>query len=441
MPTHMPIKNDAIMLPALPSTIMPGINQLVASLGIPRDVLASDEEIQYAWQNLPREIKDIPNDIRGELIARMCVAVSTGLFDGAINYIWNASILKLREDIRQFGLPVVRQILQKKFEEKDLLDLQDSQLLDLCLKLNLISEDGFFFLGQCRSIRNNFSAAHPTMGKINDREFTTFLNRCVKYALSNTGIPRGVEIPAFITAIKASRYTDGQCMEWVERIRSTHEAQRELLFGTVHGIYCDPTSQEHARLNSLDLCNLYKGEMSSNILSEFINRHSEYLAQGDDIRHTMSQQLFEKLELVNLLNESEQHNIFSKAINHLWITHQGMNNFYNEPPFAERLLTLSKNTSIPNTVKENFVRVVAGCYIGNGFGVSHAAEDYYVAMIRNFTPKEIGELIKLPGSNTTVSRLINSDQGCKSRYKKALQLIDENSIPNSLENDFRAWLS
>ena len=68
----------------------------------------------------------------------------------------------MRQRIRDFGLSVVAQILQKDFEERHLIELQDSQLLELCLKLNLITEDGFFFLDQCRDTRNNFSVAHPT---------------------------------------------------------------------------------------------------------------------------------------------------------------------------------------------------------------------------------------------------------------------------------------
>ncbi len=168
------IVREAPTLPSLPAAVLPAIEQLVESLGIPRNALASAEEIEYAWRDLPRELREIPERLRGELIARMCVAVSTGLFDGAMNYIWNAAILHLRDKIRVFGLPVVAQIRQNDFEEKHLLELQDSRLLELCLKLNIIDEDGFFFLDQCRDVRNNFSAAHPTLGKVNDREFTAF---------------------------------------------------------------------------------------------------------------------------------------------------------------------------------------------------------------------------------------------------------------------------
>jgi hypothetical protein len=90
-----------IMLPALPEQMLPALASLTTALGIPRGVLAPDEEIAYAWNDLPRELRAIPPALRGELIARMCVAVSVGLFDGAINYIWNATVLHMRQRIRE----------------------------------------------------------------------------------------------------------------------------------------------------------------------------------------------------------------------------------------------------------------------------------------------------------------------------------------------------
>jgi hypothetical protein len=96
----------------------------------------------------------------------MCVAVSAGLFDSAINYAWNAAVVELRSKVRRFGLTVIHHVTGSTFDEAALLDLKDAELLSLCLKLNLISEDGFFFLDQCRDTRNNFSAAHPSMGSL-----------------------------------------------------------------------------------------------------------------------------------------------------------------------------------------------------------------------------------------------------------------------------------
>ena len=76
-----------VSLPALPEQMSVEITSVTSALGIPRDVLASDREIGYAWRELPRELRGIPPQLRGDLVARMCVAVAVGLFDGAINYI------------------------------------------------------------------------------------------------------------------------------------------------------------------------------------------------------------------------------------------------------------------------------------------------------------------------------------------------------------------
>jgi hypothetical protein len=431
------IVKQEVNLPALPNTVLPALAELTAALGIPRQVLASQEEIEFAWRDLPRELREIPADLRGELIARMCVAVSTGLFDGAMNYIWNAAILQLRQKIRNFRLAVVAQILQNDFEEKHLLELQDSRLLDLCLKLNIINEDGFFFLDQCREVRNNFSAAHPTMGTVNDREFTTFLNRCVRYALADSSSPKGVDIGAFISAVKGPRFNDHQCQIWIQRLTETHDAQRQMLVNMVHGIYCDPVTAEPARLNAIDICNGLKGALTSSIKSDLINSHSDYIAKGLEEKHTASLQFFEKLGLIGLLNESEQHVIFSRAIERLWNVHNGMNNFYNEPPFAERLLEVSQQGAVPETIQDGFVQTVTCCRIGNGYGVSHAAVHYYDEMIRSFSPREIASLVRAAADrNSILGRRIAGGGSCKNNFRTALGLIDTASVPNAARADY-----
>lgn len=435
MSAIIPSPNEPV-LPALPATVLPAIAALTASLGIPRTVLASDEEIAYAWRDLPRELREIPADLRDALIARMCVAVSTGLFDGAINYAWNAAIIQLRNKVKNFGLPIVAQILQADFEEKHLLELQDSRLLDLCLKLNLITEDGFFFLDQCRDIRNNYSAAHPTIGSVNDREFVTFLNRCVRYALADTSSPRGVDIGAFISALKGARFTSNQFDVWVQRLNDTHDAQRQLLVGMVHGIYCDPNASEPSRLNSLDICESLKAAFNAATRSDLVNKHSEYAAKGDEQRHTASLQFFEKLGLLSLLNESEQHAVFYRATERLWNAHNGMNNFYNEPAFAERLYEISQQGAVPETVQEHFVQTISCAYVGNGYGVSWAAAATYEKLIQSFSPREIATMIRLAASNHTVlGRRVTSLPSCRQRFKQALQLIDAASVPSGV----KAW--
>jgi hypothetical protein len=82
-----------------------------------------------------RLLSRIPAEHRSETLAR--IAVATGLFDSAINYAWNAAVIKLRSKVRRFGLSVVPQIIGEPFDEAALLDLKDADLLQLCLEIVL----------------------------------------------------------------------------------------------------------------------------------------------------------------------------------------------------------------------------------------------------------------------------------------------------------------
>lgn len=129
-----------------------------------------------------------------------------------------------------FGIAVIPQILDdKSFDEDSLLDLIDADLLALCLKLNLIGRDDFFFLDQCRATRNSFSVAHPAEGAVDEDEFLAFFSRCQKHALSSVRNPKGVDTKALLSALKAARFTKDQRQEWERRIRETYDAQRELI--------------------------------------------------------------------------------------------------------------------------------------------------------------------------------------------------------------------
>jgi len=67
-------------------------------------------------------------------------------------------------------------------------------------------------------------------------------------ALSSVHNPRGVDTRALLVALKASRFKKDQLEEWVRRVHETFDAQRELIFVMLHGIYCDPASGQEHRL-------------------------------------------------------------------------------------------------------------------------------------------------------------------------------------------------
>src|SRR5438067_85126 len=154
------VKADPVPLPVVIKQTCSVVGQLTKALGVPRSVLASDDEIEHVWADLPRLLARIPREQINVLHARMVVAVSTG---------------------------------------------------------------------------------------------------------------------------------------WIDRFGATHEAQRNLLITTLHGIYCDPASSQETRLNAFDLCKHFADEFPAKLKADLLNQHSEYIAGGKEKRQEASRQFFTSL--------------------------------------------------------------------------------------------------------------------------------------------------
>ncbi|MCW5686557.1 MAG: hypothetical protein KIT85_19350 [Pseudolabrys sp.] len=440
LPVPPATPSTSLTLPSSTGRAAQILDEITAALGVPRTILPSEQQINHAWSNLPRLLEKMPPQHRNETVVRMCVAVSAGLFDSAINYAWNAAVVELREKVRRFGLNVVHHVTGNKFDEAALLDLKDAELLAVCHKLNLVSEDGYFYLDQCRDIRNNFSAAHPSMGNLDEDEFVVFLSRCAKHALNKEHNPRGVDIHAFVAALKATRFNNEQLHTWIQRIEQTFEAQRDALFGTLHGIFCDPTSGEESRVNALSMCDPFRDKLSPKAQSELVDRHQGYRAQGDDVRSKASSQFFEKLGLLSLLGDGETHLIITTASANLMSVHNAMNNFYNEPPFAQRLAAISSQNRVPSSAQPTFVEAVVTCATGNPWGVSNAAMPSYQKMIKSFSPNEIAIMLNLTDSKTIVGERVRTQPRCHKTFAQLVALLAASSVPTPWKARYEWWV-
>ena len=434
------VSKPDVSLPQVSTHTSLMLEVLTQALGVSRDILPSDDQIEHAWTNLPRLLSRIPPELRDEGLIRMCVAVASGLFDSGINYAWNTAVIGLREKVRRFGIHIIPQIIDKDFDENKLQDLKDSELISLCLKLNLISEHGYFMLDQCRDIRNNFSSAHPAIGKIDEDEFISFVNRIGRYALNNEQNPQAVDVKELIAAVQAGSFSDDQYQVWVERISNTFEAQRETIFGMLHGIYCDPNKPEAARINCVSLCLQLKDKLTPSIASLIINRHQDYQAKGEANRHKASQAFFENLSMLELLSESERHAIISSASRKLLSVHNAFDNFYNEPPFAERLRSLVESQAVPATAQAEFVESVVTCSVGNPYGTSQAADVHYQHIIQGFSPREIQIMLDLPNTKTVVAERVKSRSRCKQNFAALVATLKPESIPTQSKSIHEKWI-
>jgi len=408
------------------------IDELTKFIDVSRELLQPKGKIENVLNQLPVLLSNIRKDFFNEQLAKMCIAIGVGLFDSAVNYIWNQTVAEIRIRIIMFGLDVIKQLKNKEYTEEDINSIQDSQLLNIAHELNLLNDEGYYFLSQCRDIRNNFSAAHPSMGDIDDFELVAYINRCVKYSLGKVNVSIGVDIKLLINAINGTSFTEDQLKYWVEKIKETHSAQKEAIITMLFGIYCDPGKQTISRTNALNISTNCKNEITSKIISSIINQYEEYVGKGDEGKRKAAEAYFINLGILDLLKDSAKHVIITKACKQMLSIHQDLNNFYNEPPFAEYMCLLSKQAIIPESAKYEFVNTIVSCAVGNEYGVSINAVKYYDEIIKNFSPKEIEIMLRLPDTDDYTAYKINKYPRCIFQYKKKVALLNPQVIPPSL---------
>ena len=112
---------SSLALPDLPPEVGKIVGEILSIFKLPPSVLASSDQIEAVWKQLPRALSKVPEPHRREPLARMCVASVVGLFDACVNYTWNISVEALRDRIRTFGFHIVAQIKKEDFDEKKLI--------------------------------------------------------------------------------------------------------------------------------------------------------------------------------------------------------------------------------------------------------------------------------------------------------------------------------
>ncbi|WP_091688239.1 hypothetical protein [Methanococcoides vulcani] len=89
----------------------------LTSLGLPaKNVLAEIKQRQKVIANMPDVIESLPNSNMEEAyyISKFIASCGVGLFDAALNYLWNETIVNLRQKIILFDLNYFFDALNKE---------------------------------------------------------------------------------------------------------------------------------------------------------------------------------------------------------------------------------------------------------------------------------------------------------------------------------------
>jgi len=166
-----------------------GLVQFIAAHGLPTaNVLVAVPERLRVFGNVEHVLEKLEPARRAEsaYISKFLAAAASGLFDAALNYLWDETIYELRRRVAQYDLTYFFDISVKDPDRRkrlrdaeDLPKVEDSELVKGANELGLVSDLGFKHLDFIRYMRNWASAAHPNHNQITGLQLIAWLETCI----------------------------------------------------------------------------------------------------------------------------------------------------------------------------------------------------------------------------------------------------------------------
>jgi hypothetical protein len=189
-----------------------GLTTYLGELGLPTEqVLVSVDERSRVINNLPEVITLVDPQQRTTSIylSKFIAACGAGLFDAALNFIWDETVLNLRQKVVRFDIDyfydsvVTDESRRKKLKgEDDLVKLDEWELVRGCHLTGILSDIGYKHLDYIRDMRNWASAAHPNQNDLTGFQLISWLETCIKEVIGKEPEGPAIEIKRFLGSIR-----------------------------------------------------------------------------------------------------------------------------------------------------------------------------------------------------------------------------------------------
>ncbi|MDD2805630.1 MAG: hypothetical protein PHV33_08750 [Elusimicrobiales bacterium] len=389
MEQNLPQKKEPMMLAAETAVFA----QYLQKFKLPVDnVIATTEERRVLSVNLPGFLDSLPEEEKtnARYLSKFVGATAIGLFDAALNYIWNEVVLNLRKKASVYGVDLfydaaVGGALRASFnDEADMDGLKDSVLLDTCRKLELISDVVYKKLDHILTMRNEVAASHPNVESIGGYELLGWLQTCVKDVLQDRPSESAIRIKSLVSNLKTrpDLIDETTALRFHGELRNLAVAHVHNLLITIFAIFSAEGTSQVLRANILKIApsvwdcseESVRFRIGATIDGYRTNLQKYKLDQGVEFLKAVGGRMYETLPTRTLA--------LSNIADRLSDAHDGMNNFYTEPPIMMEVFQFcQKSSDIPNEVRYKLVKAVMRCRIGRAInyrdGVSSAGRPLY----------------------------------------------------------------
>ena len=413
-----------IQLPAIPdqevdqnlASFHEGLSKYLESIGLPSDnILVPVQERREVIEILPNVVKRMTSEQckTASYISKFTAAVATGLFDAALNYLWDETIRNLREKVSRYDLQyfydtaITNPRSRAKFEtESDLQKIQDWNLIHGCQEIGLISELALKHLDFIRDMRNFASAAHPNQNQLTGLQLIQWMDTCIREVLAKEPLASAIEVQRLLRNLREQELNAKSAKPVNQAIASLDSDFLLPLLRTIFGMFVDPDLPTRARGNiRLVQKTIWQGSTKA-ARHEIGLKYSSFRVHGEVGRANLAREFLEEVKGLAYLPESDLALEISDALNALFTTHNGWDNFYNESFMVRKLAKLIPDSgTVPDGIHSRYIKVLTICKLTNGKGASWSAEPIYNQLIRTWQDKDILEFLSILHDASIKSRL------------------------------------
>lgn len=401
--------------------------------GLPSEsILVSIRDRQTVFQNIGGVLERIGPEQRltSAYLSKFVAAVASGLFDAALNYLWDETIFELRKRVSHYDLAYFFDVAvgnnpdkrKKLNSEEDLQKIDDSELIRGASEIGLISDLGYRHLDYIRYMRNWASAAHPNQNQITGLQLISMLETCIieviKLPLSNVV----VEIKQLLANIKTNKITNDEATQIATFFTGLTQERANTLASGFFGIYTQVDTAPQTRQNVQLLIPRLWVMVDENTRQQFGIRYARFVAANDQDRQKFARQFLDVVSGISYLPQGILVAEIETAIDNLLTAHRSSNNFYNEPTFAKQLQRLIGDTgNVPLQINRKYVHGLVEVFLTNGNGKAWNAEPAYVEMLEQFSATQATIAVLTFTDQSIASRL--QFPLCQNQFKQLLVMM------------------
>jgi hypothetical protein len=408
---------------------------LIATLeshGLPSEnVLVPVAERHRLFRNLGDvvELLEVETRKHAVYISKCVAACAVGLFDAALNYLWDETVANLRKKVERFDLEyffdstVTDADRRKQFQSADdLVKLDDWELIKGCHKIGIVADIGYKHLDYIRDMRNWASAAHPNQNQVSGLQLVSWMETTIKEVFAREPEAPAIAVKQLLDNVRTKVLTATDAAPINTSISSLPPALAASLLRAFVGMFADPNMGASTKNNILLLAKAIWGQVHEDARQNVGIRYATFEVNGDIARKTAVREFLQHVDALSYLPPSTLVVEFEEKVNNLETAHFGMNNFYNEPAHARALAALVPMSGVlPDAVRSKYVKTVVLCRIGNGYGVSFVAAPIYDQLIDRFQEREVAAFVRLVVDTDVQHRLARSS--CATRFQQLAETM------------------